>query len=369
MIMRKTMKREALFVAATGVGMFAWASFALAGPGETSFTPLGLRVSIMQISLARMTDAGSPTAQQILYTCAHASEDECLVDVTDQSQLDAISAAAGSANVEVGAYDMITLNLCRPGSNGMMPAPGYVRGAFSVQSENKSYVTDPSDASVTGLKEAEPDASAEFTSIGNWSCSSKSILLREPMTIGEGTTTPLTVVFDSMFIASSTPNVSPGMGGCRGAANGNARGICVSYPSIVPFVGEGTPELERFLVSHHRTDATSIDDAKANGYVAVVRAPDGGAPLTAFVRPYFSETSATPTPSIIVDSIYGGPGYFGETTVSSFTTNPDGTLAFETGGSLDDHAAIFRSFTLADHRSSVDMRVGGAWFYHAMPIP
>jgi hypothetical protein len=173
---------------------------------------------------------------------------------------------------------------------------------------------------------------------------------------------------DANVIAFSTPMVSPGMGGCRGVANGQARGICVSYPSIFPLVGDTNPELDRFLVAHHRTDPALIDDSLANGYVVVARGADGGAPLTAFVRPYYSETSAMPTQSMQGDPVHGGPAYFGETLVPSFHVNPDRTVGFVTGGSLDGPSAIFESFKIEEHFGVAGTRDAGSWHYHATAV-
>ena len=86
---------------------------------------------------SRATDAnGNPSSQAELYTCPHATEAECLVDVTDQSALDAIAAVAGSKAVNEGTYDTVSLELCTAGKPGGTPAPGShhadreSRGAF-----------------------------------------------------------------------------------------------------------------------------------------------------------------------------------------------------------------------------------------------
>ena len=366
--MKNTFKRAAL--GGVALASLTYASLALAAPGEVSFTPTGLKLSVMRITLSSHNDSGGADREQVLYTCPHATEAECLVDVTSQSELDAIASLAAAAKVDVGSYDMVSLELCAPGNSGSTPAPGYVRGSFTVTSEGKTYATAPDAAN--GIREVleGDDAGADFTAIGNWSCSSKRVLLRTPVVVEKDTPTALTVVVDPNLIAFSTPNVSGGMGGCRGESNGSARGVCVSYPSMVPLVGEATPQLDRFLLAHHRTDANAIDDAKANGYVVVVREADGGEPLTAFLRPYYSETSArTTSNNVTPDEVYGGPAYFGETLVESVHLNPDGSLGFTTGGTLDGNSAIFQAFQLADHKATVDTHDAGTWQYHAMPLP
>ena len=347
------------------------APVALAAPGEVSFTPTGLRLSIMRITLSVTDDNGNTSSEQVLYTCPQAAESDCLVDVTNQSELDAIAAQAASARVQVGSYNSLALDLCAADKNGQTPAPGFVRGIFTVPSEGKTYATDPDPSNVTGLREvtAGDDSAADYAAIGNWSCSSKRVLLQTPVVVTKMVAAPVTVMVDKTFIAFSTPNVSPGMGGCRGDADGHGRGVCVSYPSMVPLAGANAPEVDRFLVAHHRTDPLAIDDSKANGYVVVVRNADDGTPYTAFVRPYYSETSAqTTSNNAIVDPLFGGPAYFGDTLINTVHLNADGSLAFTTGGSMDGSSAIFPSFQFVDHRSVVNTRGDGTWQYHAFPI-
>lgn len=358
------------WLAACGAAVsMTWASLLFAGSGEISFTPTGFKVSIMKVALASAGDGGQPMGEQVLYTCSGATESDCLVDVTNQVELDAIAARAASVGVAAGTYDTVTLDFCRPGQGGDTPAPGFVRGSFTVPSEGTTYVTDD-DAGVTGLRAVADaaDEGASFVAIGNWRCGQKSIVLPVPLVVKKDTTTPLSIVVDAKFIANSTPHVSPGMGGCRGESNGQSRGLCVNYPSIFPLVGADDSELDRFLLAHHSTDPAAIDDTKANGYVVVARSGDGGTPLIAYTRPYFSETSAGISQRTVQDSLFGGPAYLGDTIVSSFRVAGDGTVSFVTGGSMDTNSAIFPAFTLADHHGVVDTHDAGAWQYHAMPI-
>jgi hypothetical protein len=369
--MKKISKRSAFGIFGVLASSITFASLAIASPGEVSFTPTGLRLSVMRITLSATNDGGNASNEQVLYSCAHATEEECLVDVTSQTELDALAAAAGSRPVDVGTYDTVTLDLCAAGKGGDTRAPGYVRGSFTVASEGKTYATAADPAIAAGLREVDVggDAGAEFAAIGMWSCGQKIVKLSVPMTVTRAAVTPLTVVMDAQFIAFSTPFVSPGMGGCRGVPDGQSRGVCVSYPSIFPLVGELNPSLDRFLVAHHRTDPLAIDDSQANAYVVVAREKEGGTPVTAFVRPYYSETSAAAITAAVPDPMRTGPGYFGETLVGSFHVNADGSVAFVTGGSLDPSSAIFPSFQIADHVGIVETREAGTWNYHAIPVP
>jgi hypothetical protein len=368
--MRNSKKLRSFTVCSLLLGSLSLVSLASAMPGEVSFTPTGLRLSIMSIVLSATDANGNPTSQATLYTCPGADEEACLVDVTDQDALDAIALSVGKAKVDVGTYDTVSMNLCAAGKNGMTPAPGYVRGTFTVPSEHKTYITGEGASSPYGIRElvAGDNSDAGFAKIGNWSCNTKSVHMPSPITVSADVATDLTVVVDPQLIAFSTSNVSGGMGGCRGAEDGQARGICVSYPSIVPLVGEATPDLARFLIAHHKSDPDLILDSKANAYVVVVRGAGMGDPLTAFVRPYYSETSAQTSSNTPQDAVYGGPAYFGETLVGSVHVNPDGGIDFTTGGSLDGNSAIFKDFTLDDHKGTVDTRTEGSYQYHAIPL-
>ena len=362
----KNIGKRSSFAAA--FALLTWSASGSALPGEVSFTPSGLRLSVMRIVLSATDENGNPHAQAVLYTCPHTTEEECLVDVKDQTALDAIAAAAGDAEVDVGTYDTVSLEMCAAGKPGGTMAPGFMSGTFTIASESKTYATTTDAGSPLGLEEVpEANAVGEFTPIGNWGCSIKSVHLPAPVEVTEDVPTDLTVVVDTSLIAFSTPNVSGGMGGCRGLANGSARGFCVSYPSIVPLVNVDEFSLDRFILAHHRTDASMIDDSKANAYVVVLRNGDD-VPLTAFVRPYYSESSAAASSNMAVDAVFGGPGYFGETLISSIQATPQGGINFITGGSLDGNAAIFENFTSDDHQGVVETREAGEWQYHAFPI-
>ncbi len=363
------LSRVCLTIAFLG-STLGWGAVARAMPGEVSFTPTGFKLSLMRIVLSATDASGNPTSQAALYTCPAASEEECLVDVTDQAALDVIATAAGAAKVNIGTYDSVSMEMCAGGKNGMTAAPGFIRGSFTVSSENKTYVTSADAADAQGIRAVLPgdEVAPDFTKIGNWSCNTKTVHLPKPVTVSASAPTDLTVVVDPKLIAFSTPNTSGGMGGCRGQENGQVRGLCVSYPSVISLVSEGTPELDRFLIAHHRTDPAMIDDTRANAYVVVVRSFTSLDPITAFVRPYYSETSASASSNMVQDSVYGGPAYFGETLVDSVHVTADGGIDFTTGGSLDGNSAIFKNFTLNDHKGVVDTRELGSYQYHAIPL-
>ena len=108
------MKHSRLLGWSFGAVLCSYASLGAAQPGEVSFTPTGLKLSVMRIVLSQTDEHGNPTAQAVLYTCPHATEEECLVDVTSQSELDALGAAVGTGGeteVNVGSYDTVSLEM------------------------------------------------------------------------------------------------------------------------------------------------------------------------------------------------------------------------------------------------------------------
>ena len=175
--MRDISRLRSLSTCGALLGCLSLASSASAMPGEVSFTPTGLRLSIMRIVLSATDANGNPTSQAVLYTCPGASEDDCLVDVTDQTALDAIAMSAGKAKVDVGSYDTVSMDLCAPGKNGMTPAPGFVRGKFTVPSEHTTYITGEGADAPLGIKVLAPGelTAPDFAKIGNWPCNTKSV--------------------------------------------------------------------------------------------------------------------------------------------------------------------------------------------------
>ena len=136
------------------------ASVAWANPGEVSFTPTGLRFPIMKISIGR--DAGSVgtatdiTDEQVLYRREAATEAECLVGLTDQAELDRVSAAAQNVEVATGTYDVLTLSSCAEGRSGLERVSIWLKGQFAAG--GTTYST-----SATAAGGVVTDGEPEFT--------------------------------------------------------------------------------------------------------------------------------------------------------------------------------------------------------------
>ncbi len=326
----------------------------------------------MQITLSATDDAGNPREQQMLYTCPFATEAECLVDVTDQASLDAIAVQAGHAKVRPGTYDTMSLALCAPGKSGGTPVPGFVRGVFTVTSESKTYATEADASNVTGLKEvaAGDDAGAEFAAIGNWGCSQKTVTLPEPVVVvgghgharhgGDGRQAHR-VLDPERFARHGRLSRRLERAGAR-----HLRLVPVDLPARLghqprPRALPGRASQHRPCADRRR-EGQRLRGGRAHGRRRRLRSPRSCGRTTARPRPS-RRRARCPSP------VFGGPGYFGETVVPSFHVNPDGSVAFITGGSLDSSSAIFTAFQIHDHVGVVDTRELGSWHYHALPVP
>ncbi len=370
-------------------------SVAWAATGEVSFTPTGFKFPIMKITMSKNSGFTSdamghqPTAtnDQVLYTCASTDESQCLVDLTSQDALDAISAKAKGVSVAVGSYDMLTLATCADTKTGANTISVWLKGFFGAGATPTYFYTDP--VGTNGVVAASPDtsvaakAAAGFTEI-SWGCGTKIILLASPLVVGDPSAAPspspspsstaeattaldqtLTVIVDNTNLANSIPNTSSGMGGCKGSTG---RGLCVNIPALLPYVGTATVSTKRYLLSHSNVSVAAIDDAKANAQVIVPMA--GTTALTVFAGPYYSETSVANganVTSTALQSNFQGPTYNTSTDVSSFVDNGDDTISFKQGGSLDSNGGVFTNFSLAGGTNSLTSRDGTVtWYYHAV---
>lgn len=352
---------RALAVGASVAGTLTWGLTAGALPGERSFTPSGLRMSVMSIVLRAGTSDTS--TEHVLYQCAKAKPEECMVDLTDQGELDGLAA---TADVPLGSYQRVELRMCAKSTPNTTKIPLYVKGSFDVEQEGKTYFTDATASNASGLKTTGP---AEPTRIDNWHCAVKIVVLPKPLVVTADSTVDLSIVVDNEAIAFSSPATAPGTAGCKAPPAGPGiplqRGLCLGLSSMLAYVGSGEPELRRFVLAHHATKQAEIDDAKANGYVVVIVDPEG-MPLMAYARPFHDEGSAAETMDKVVDKTFGGPSFGADTVAQTFTVASDGSIRFETG-ILFDNAAIFEAFQLKDHFGVLKTRNGGTWQYHAIP--
>ncbi len=331
-----------------------------------SFTPTGLKLPVMKITIAK-DDTGQE--EQNLYACANAAEADCLVDLANQEALDALATAAGKASIRPGTYERLSLYTCAEGKGGTTATVAYLKG--SADFAGTTWRTDA--AAAGGIDDAGTGA-AEEAEVGNWSCSTKNVLLSPGVTVSSGSDSVLTVLVDNTEAANFGTSVSNGKGGCKmdGSTDGgnSGKGFCMTYPALIPYIGDGKATMKRFAVTHYlaaSVGAAVFDETKANALVIVPVDADGKG-LMAYGRTLYTETSALPTDNngAANDTAYGGPTYVTETNFKTFAVNEDGSVAFEQGGSEDGNAGVFAAFQMATHDGIVTTKDGTkTWAYRA----
>ena len=325
-----------------------------------SFTPTSVKLPIMKISLSKLDGSN----EQVVYRCPNSTEAGCMVDIANQSALDAIVAAASLATVDQGTYDQVTLATCAAGSSGSTATTAKITGSGTGPgganwTTNASTVVD-----LTGL-------AAQETTVGNWSCSSKVVIVRGGIVVGANPLT-LSIVVDNFMSAYFGNTVSGGQGGCKVLSS---NGFCLTYPALMAYVGTTAVTTKRFAIAHNQGGAAT--PSQANALIIVAYA--GGTPLMEYGRTYFTATSEViaantktlsglnPTYTLVT----GGPSYVTETVASSFSVNANGTIAFQQGGSADTFASRFTAFNpAATHSATVTSQDGvDTWNYTATIIP
>jgi hypothetical protein len=330
-----------------------------ANTGEASFTPTGFQIPIMKLTLSKNTgsvgSAFSASNEQVLYKCSSTTEANCLVDIASQQALNNITSQLST--LTAGTYDQIGLYTCADGKGGSSSVSVNVKGSFT--SGGTTYYTDPATANGNGVSSAL--SAADFTTIANFGCSTRSILLATPITVTSTSTINATLLVENSFLAYSTSNTSSGLGGCKVSSG---RGVCVNGPIIIPYVSTsalGTVTTKRYKVSWNNASTGGVVDNKANAIVVIPVA--GTTPLMGYTVSYYTDTSATS----VTDTTFGGASVGNATDPSTFKVNADGSVAFSVGGSLDTNQVIFSAFKLADHTGTATTRGGATWYYHATP--
>ena len=306
------------------------ASAAFAGPTQASFTPTSYQYPITRISLFK----ADYTGEQVLYRCEAVDGGapvDCLVDVTSPMSIKAIEDAAQNLAIDPGEYTQVVLSSCAPGIGGSETIEVKVSGTVSVGSQTFSTST----AADGGMAEGSV---AEPTSI-RLGCGGARAVLATPLVVAAGTNQTLTLMVDLTNVTWTDAMASGGMGGCK-ADNGPGQDICTAFPFIVPFVGAGAPTFERYLISHSASSTMpAIEDANAYVNLAV---DDADHVFYVAVAPYYSATSPGGG-----DPMKGGPDY--NTSTRTLSTNADGSIAFQTGGDVNDNRVGFPAFQRSTH--------------------
>lgn len=308
------------------VGATLIPAFAVAGTTQQSFTPSSYMYPLMKIAVAH----ADYTGEVALYECEGAAPADCLVDLADPTALAALSAQAQDVELNEGEYTQVTLTMCPAGTSGSDTTLVSIAGSVVV--DETTYVTNA--AAAGGMAEGD---TPELTDV-SLGCGRIGLTLIEPLVVTAGAELSLSLLVDLTDMVWTDQNAT-NMGGCK--TDGSAlQDICTTMPNVVPYVGSGTPNLERYLISHlSEAGEPALEDANA----AVNLAVDGeGRVFWVLVQPYYSATSAN-----WMDAVKGGGDY--NTQMRTVSTNEDASIAFQTGGSIEDDRVGFASFERADH--------------------
>ena len=309
-----------------------------AGAGQASFTPTSYKYPVMRISIA-MADG---TNDQALYTCPNATPEECMLDLGDAASLSVIETAAAAVAIREGTYTHISLSNCPIGTPNSAMTSIEVTGTADVGgSLFHTSATAVGGMSLTG--------SVEATSIP-WACGGANVELHTPLVVAEGSMQQLSLLVDLTYAVWSDASASPGLGGCK-SDGGAGQDICGSFPLVVPYVGTGTPTFERYLISHAASGTAIFADANAAVNMGI---DPSGEVFYIGDQPFYSATSTN-----------DGPDYFAG--VRTFSKNTDGSIAFQAGGSEEDHRVGFTAFERATHTGTCQNEGAGAtvWSYQA----
>jgi hypothetical protein len=324
-----------------GIGV---SSVALAGATQSSFTPTAYQYPITKISLFKADSTG----EQVLYQCAGATSDDCLIDVTSDSSIQTIEDAAASVQLEPGTYTSLHLASCPAGTSGSDVMNVKVQG--SVQLSAGLFTTN--ETAVGGMVLA---GTPELATIP-LGCGGAVVNLIAPLVVTAGSSQTLTLLIDLTHVTWTDAN-AVNIGGCR-TDNGAGQDLCTTFPFIVPYLGSGTPTFERYLISHLSGAGTPLlVDANASVSFAV---DSDNSVFYVEGAPYYSETSPSS-----YDAAKGGPDYFASTRV--FSTNSDGSIAFQTGGSVEDNRVGFTAFQRNTHTGTCknEEPASPVWNYQA----
>lgn len=261
---------------------------AFGAANEKSFTPTSAFVPIREIALVQ-----ADGRESTVYTCAAGTEAGCLVDIADQTALDALVA---SGSVDSGTYTNIRIGTCTTES-------GYnVRLKGSVTIGSTPYVTH-----ATSVLEAT--GTPDLVSVAFTGCSA-SFVLPVPLVVTASSSQTISLFVTLNNIAWGTIGGTTLPSGCVTVSD---KSVCMAYPNVVPYVGTVTPSLEVF---HLRKTASAVG-SESGQLLLFLDASD--ALLGGTSRRLFSEAS---------DAF----GNF-DTPLRSYEQNADGTYLLENFGS------------------------------------
>jgi hypothetical protein len=292
------MKHTAILTLSAGLAL-SISGAAHAADGESSFTPTSFVMPVYSITLAHGLTVNVP-----VYSCATgaasppttppASADagalaapstapvtgDCLVDMADQSALDALFATP--AAIPPGVYDSVVVGTCRDASSFV----ARVKGSVALESDTY-YTSSATNAPLTTNPADEGYASITYAGCG------MTVPLAQPVTIGAGDDVTVSAFFTLQGLSWVLGNLSPGLGGCA-VAPAHDFSVCSGLPVLVGYVGDVAPVLDAYYITEDPSDLLAT---KAAGQVMLLSS--GGEPFAGFLRRVYSHDS--PTPSVSYD--------------------------------------------------------------------
>jgi hypothetical protein len=263
---------------------------ARAAPGESSFTPTSFVMPVFNVMLSHGLTVNVP-----LYSCADAARsaapigdagdagapipgapgnDDCLVDMADQSALDNLF--AGAIDIPPGTYDSVVVGTCRESGEFMARVKG------TVDLEGQTYYT-TSTESVLSTDSADQG----YSSITYAGCG-MTVPLAAPITVTADQAITVNAFFTLQDLSWVLDNYSPGLGGCATIAPAHGQSVCSGLPVLVGYVGDAAPVLEAYYITEDPNDLLA---SKAPGQVMLLTS--GGEPFSGFLRRVYSHDSVS----------------------------------------------------------------------------
>jgi len=240
-----------------------------AAPNSSTFVPEHLRIPIRMITL----DNSSGTASAPLYTCAAGTEGGCLVDVTNNTELNLL--VGSTATIPTGVYDRVSVYTCMEEGHYHAQLEGEVslggRTFYTVDTPGPG--ADP----LTLLPSASGYITVPFDGCR------RSYNLPSAISVAAGDSLQITLTMPLVGIAWASLEAAPIPSGCLENAP-RSESVCMAYPDVMPSVGPGAVTLERYYI---------IDDgipSDAGGLVLLLT-DDAGHVLGGATRRYYSESS------------------------------------------------------------------------------
>lgn len=311
---------------------FFYSSQVLAGLNEASFTPDSILVPIREIGFTNTTTGAS----QSIYTCSGSSQDECLVDITDEAALGALFSSAPP--IDEGTYQTLYVSNCL--SEGSYSAK--IKGVANISGVNY-YTADTSISSDVLTTNSALQGYAEVVYSG---CKTN-YQLPSTLTVAAGDSVALSLFTSNIDIAWMRLGSKTIPSGCIENI-AQTQSVCMAYPDIIPYIGANNASLERYYIIEDINNPQ-----KLGGQILLVVDSLGDNVLAGFTRRYFSNTSAPMSANF-------------DTPLKQVIKNADNTYDIENyGSSRSTYSARFANFQRQSHSGNYLLPDGATKPYYA----